>query len=91
MWVEKHDAELEMAQKKLETENARATTTKVTKLRFTPFKGTPTDLVRFENLFVTQVHRKPSFKRRREIWLSAGDGNRCCTWKNWKSRKSKTR
>ena len=32
------------------------------KLRFNPFKGTPTDWVSFENLFVTQAHRKPSFK-----------------------------
>ena len=60
MWVEKLDAELELAQKKLEIENnARATTTKLPKLRITPFKGTPTDWVRFENMFVTQVHSKP--------------------------------
>ena len=24
----------------------------------TPFKGTPTDWVRFENMFITQVHNK---------------------------------
>ena len=60
MWEEKLDAELELAQKKLEMENnARATTAKLPKLRITPFKGTPTDWVRFENMFVTQVHSKP--------------------------------
>lgn len=60
MWEEKLDAELELAQKKLEMENnARATTAKLPKLRITPFKGTPTDWIRFENMFVTQVHSKP--------------------------------
>ena len=59
MWEEKLDAELELAQKKLEMENnARATTAKLPKLRITPFKGTPTDWVRFENM-LTQVHSKP--------------------------------
>ena len=48
MWEEKLDAELELAQKKLEMENnARAA------------KGMPTDWVRFENMSVTQVHSKP--------------------------------
>ena len=60
MWEEKLDAELEHTQKKLELENnVRATTAKLPKLRITPFKGTPTDWVRFENMFVTQVHNKP--------------------------------
>lgn len=60
MWEEKLDAELEFTQKKLEMENnVRATTAKLPKLRITPFKGTPTDWVRFENMFVTQVHNKP--------------------------------
>ena len=60
MWEEKLDAELEHTQKKLELENnVRATTAKLPKLRITPFKGTPTDWVRFENMFGTQVHNKP--------------------------------
>ena len=60
MWEEKLDAELEHTQKKLELENnVRATTAKLPKLRITPFKGTPTDWVRFESMFVTQVHNKP--------------------------------
>ena len=60
MWEEKLDAELELTQKKLELENnVRATTAKLPKLRITPFRGTPTVWVRFENMFVTQVHNKP--------------------------------
>ena len=39
--------------------NVRARTAKLPKLRITPFKGTPTDWVRFKNMFVTQVHNKP--------------------------------
>lgn len=53
MWEEKLEAGLELIQKKLEMENnARAA-------RISPFKGTPTDWVRFENMFVTHVHCKP--------------------------------
>lgn len=60
MWEEKLEAELELTQKKLEMENnARAATAKLPKLRISPFKGTPTDWVRFENMFVTHVHCKP--------------------------------
>ena len=48
MWQEKFEAELEMTHKRLELEkNARSTTAKLPKLRITPFKGTPTDWVRF--------------------------------------------
>ena len=54
MWEENLEAELELVQKELEMENnARAITAKL------PFKGIPTDWVRFENMFVTQVHTKP--------------------------------
>ena len=57
---EKLEAELDMAKRKLEMEkNARSTSAKLPKLKITPFKGTPTDWVRFENMFVTQVHDKP--------------------------------
>ena len=37
---------------------ARSTTAKLPKLIITPFKRTPTDWVRFENMFITQVHNK---------------------------------
>ena len=60
LWQEKLEAELHMTQKKLEMEQAvHPTTAKLPKLKITPFKGTPTDWVRFENMFLTQVHKKP--------------------------------
>ena len=59
-WEEKFKAELRVAEQKLEMETtAKATHAKLPKLKITPFKGTPTDWVRFENMFVTQVHDKP--------------------------------
>ena len=59
MWQEKIDAELQATHKRLELEKeARSTTAKLPKLIITPFKGTPTDWVRFENVFTTQVHNK---------------------------------
>ena len=60
LWQEKLEAELQMTQKKLDMEKAvRSTTAKLPKLKITPFKGTYTDWVRFENMFLTQVHEKP--------------------------------
>ena len=60
IWEEKLKAELEITHKKLELErNARSTTAKLPKLKITSFKGTPTDWVRFSNMFITQVHNKP--------------------------------
>ncbi len=60
LWEEKLEAKLRMMQQRMEIEkSARATTTKLPKLKITPFKGTPTDWVRFENIFLTQVHEKP--------------------------------
>ena len=59
MWQEKIDAELQATHKRLELEKeACSTTAKLPKLIITPFKGTPTDWVRFENMFITQVHNK---------------------------------
>ena len=59
VWEEKLEAELEITHKKLELErNARSTTAKLPKLKITSFKGTPTDWVRFSNMFITQVHNK---------------------------------
>ena len=39
-------------------ESTRSNTAKLPKLKITPFKGTPTDWVRFENMFVTQVDNR---------------------------------
>ena len=59
-WEEKFRAELHVAEQKLEMETAaKATHPKIPKLRITPFKGTSSDWVRFENTFVTQVHSQP--------------------------------
>ena len=38
--------------------DTRSNTAKLPKLKITPFKGRPTDWVRFENMFVTQVHNR---------------------------------
>ena len=58
MWQEKIDAELQ-ARKRLELEKeACSTTAKLPKLTITPFKETPTNWVRFENMFIKQVHNK---------------------------------
>ena len=60
LWEAKLEAELRMTQEKMEIEkSARGTTAKLPKLKITPFKGTATDWVRFENIFLTQVHGKP--------------------------------
>lgn len=54
------EAELRVAEKRLEMQTAaRATHAKLPKLRITPFKGTSSDWVRFENMFITQVHSRP--------------------------------
>ena len=59
LWEEKMEAELRMTQQKMVMEkSARATTAKMPKLKITPFKGTPTDWVRFENIFLTPVDAK---------------------------------
>ena len=60
LWEAKLEAELRMTQEKMEIEkSARGTTAKLPKLKITPFKWTATDWVRFENIFLTQVHGKP--------------------------------
>ena len=56
-WEEKFEAELRVAEKKLEMETAaKANHAKLPKI--TPFKGTSSDWVRFENMFITQVHNR---------------------------------
>ena len=59
LWQEKFEAELEATHRRLELEkDTCSNTAKLPKLKITPFKGTPTDWVRFENMFVTQVHNR---------------------------------
>ena len=57
---EKFRAELRVAEQKLEMGTAaKVTHAKLPKLKIAPFKGTPIDWVRFENMFVTRIHNKP--------------------------------
>ncbi|KAL9958493.1 hypothetical protein ACROYT_G035513 [Oculina patagonica] len=59
LWKEKLEAELQVAEKKLEMEKtAVSSTTKLPKFKMTPFKGTAGDWVRFENMFLTPVDAK---------------------------------
>ena len=59
LWKEKNEAELQTTQKKLEMEiAARTSTAKLPKLKITPFNGTATDWVRFENMSLSLVHEK---------------------------------
>ena len=50
-----------ITEKRLEMETAAKAenTAKLPKLKITPFKGTPENWIRFENMFVTQIHNKP--------------------------------
>ena len=58
-WKEKLEGELRVAEKKLEMEKtAVSSSTKLPKLKITPFKGTAGDWVRFENMFLFQVDAK---------------------------------
>ena len=60
MWEEKFKAELKMTEKKIELERtAKASLAKLPQLKITPFKGTATDWVRFENMFLTQIDSRP--------------------------------
>ena len=59
LWQERLQAELEMVERRLTMEKAaRSTQAKLPKLKITPFKGTASDWVRFENMFLTQVDSK---------------------------------
>lgn len=49
--------------------NTVSSTTKLPKLKITPFKGTASDWVRFHNMFLTQVDAKSISNR--EIWVSS--------------------
>ena len=60
IWQERLHAEIKATEKKLELETqAKSTQAKLPKLRISPFNGTPTDWIRFDNMFTTQVHNKP--------------------------------
>jgi len=59
-WEEKFRAELRVAEQKLEMESTvKATYAKLPKLIVTLFEENSSDWVRFENIFVTQVHSRP--------------------------------
>ena len=59
LWEQKMKAELEIVEKKMEMEKShQIDQAKLPKLRITAFNGTASDWVRFENMFVTQVHNK---------------------------------
>ena len=53
-------AELEMAEKKIKMKKAaKAASAKLPELKITPFKGTPVDWIRFQNMLTSQIHDKP--------------------------------
>ena len=59
MWEEKLKAEQELVEKRLEAgKHHHIDQAKLPKLKITPFNGTAVDWVRFENMFITQVHNK---------------------------------
>ena len=48
-------AELEMAEKKIKMKKAaKAASAKLPELKITPFKGTPVDWIRFQNMLTSQ-------------------------------------
>ena len=61
LFEERMKAELRMTERKLEMERA-AKSVKARlpelKVKITPFDGTPGDWIRFENMFVSQIHNK---------------------------------
>lgn len=58
-WEQKMKAEQEIVEKKMKIEKSHETDqAKLPKLKITAFNGTASDQVRFENMFVTQVHNK---------------------------------
>ena len=59
LWEQKMKAELEIVEKKMEMEKShQIDQAKLPKLKITAFNGTASDWVRFENMFITQVHNK---------------------------------
>ena len=71
MWQKKIDAELQAMHKRLGLEKeARSTTAKLPELVITPFKGTPTDWVRSENMLSHKSTTNRSVQKRNSaiIW-----------------------
>ena len=59
VWQEKFKAELEAMHRRLELQkDTHSNTANLPKLKMTQFKGTPTNWLRFENMFVTEVHNR---------------------------------
>ena len=59
LWEQKMKAELEIVEKKMEMEKSHQNDqAKLPKLKITAFNGAASDWVRFENMFITQVHNK---------------------------------
>ena len=59
LWEQKMKAELEIVEKKMEMEKShQVDQAKLPKLKITAFNGTASNWVRFENMFITQVHNK---------------------------------
>jgi hypothetical protein len=56
LWEQKLQAELEITEKRMELEREAKSTSALT---ITPFKGTVVDWIRFENIFLTQIDKKP--------------------------------
>ena len=53
---ERIKAEIKLTEKKMEIERAeKQRHTKLPELKITPFKGTPSDWIRFENMFISQI------------------------------------
>ena len=62
LWEEKLQAELRATEKRMELEKETpiaTASTKLPKLKITPFKGTVVDWIRFENIFLTQIDKQP--------------------------------
>ena len=59
LWEERMEAELKLIEKKIQMEKeAKTTTSKLPKLKISPFNGTSADWIRFENMFTSQVDSK---------------------------------
>ena len=57
---ERIKAELKLTEKKMEIERAeKKRRTKLPELKISPFKGTPGDWIRFENMFIAQIDKSP--------------------------------
>ena len=84
LWKEKLEAELLVAEKKLEMEKtAVSSTTKLPKLKKTSFKGTAGDWIRFENMFLTQVDAKSISDEEKFGYLLESVSPKVRAWNCW--------